>query len=117
MMPRFVVLRHDSPRGLHWDLMLETGAALATWALAEEPQRGKTCLADALAEHRLAYLEHEGPIGRGRGQVTRWDRGVYTTEEQRPRALSLTVAGKKLQGRVTLSQSAGEPASWQFRWE
>ena len=39
-MPRFVVLRHDAPRGLHWDFMLEIGPVLATWALDREPGSG-----------------------------------------------------------------------------
>jgi hypothetical protein len=37
-MSRFAILRHDSPRGLHWDLLLETGDTLATWALPQVPE-------------------------------------------------------------------------------
>ena len=35
-MPRYVILQHDTPPGyprpLHWDLMLEQGRTLRTWA-------------------------------------------------------------------------------------
>jgi hypothetical protein len=116
-MSRFVVLRHDSPHGLHWDLMLETGAVLATWALAEEPRPGGTCPAEGLADHRLAYLDYEGPISAGRGHVTRWDAGLYTVHEQGPTQLALTMSGARLQGRATLTRSAEASAVWQFCWE
>ena len=42
---RFVVLRHEpgeaGPRELHWDLMLEFGDGLRTWALKSEPHVDK----------------------------------------------------------------------------
>lgn len=117
MTQRFVVLRHKSPRGLHWDLMLETAAGLATWALAEEPRPGGTCPAEELAGHRLAYLDYEGPISGGRGHVTRWDRGLYTSLEQGPTQLALNMSGARLQGRVTLTRPAAASAAWQFCWE
>ncbi len=116
-MPRFVVLRHDSPRGLHWDLMLEMGAALNTWALAEEPQPGRTCLAEALPDHRPAYLDYEGPIAGGRGHVTRWDQGTYTIQEQSATKLSLAMSGEKLRGRATLTRAAEAVGFWEFCWE
>ena len=36
-MPRFAVLRHESPEEVHWDFLVETGAALRTWALPQAP--------------------------------------------------------------------------------
>ncbi len=80
-MPRFVVLRHETPPGherpTHWDFMLEAGGVLRTWALAEAPCRGRAIAAEELAEHRLAYLEYEGDVSGGRGSVVRWDAGTY----------------------------------------
>ncbi|NUQ64853.1 MAG: hypothetical protein HUU20_20510 [Pirellulales bacterium] len=73
-MPRFVVLEHDSPRGLHWDFMLESGDALATWALPEPPDAAAELAAESLPDHRPAYLDYEGPIASNRGTVRRWDR-------------------------------------------
>ena len=40
-MPRFVILRHDKPRGEHFDFMLEAGDVLKTWALALAPGSGR----------------------------------------------------------------------------
>ena len=75
-MPRFVVLRHECQPGFgkpsHWDLMLEDGAALLTWSLLELPTPGGAAVAaQRLPEHRLVYLEFEGPLSRGRGEVRR----------------------------------------------
>ena len=51
-MPRFVVLLHETPagysRGTHFDLMLEYGEALRTWALNKLPLAG-----DPVIAHRL----------------------------------------------------------------
>jgi hypothetical protein len=115
-MARFVLLRHespsDSPRPAHWDFMLEWGDALRTWSLAAAPQPGETVSAEALPDHRLAYLEYEGPVSGGRGEVTRWDWGTYRIESEAPNALVLTLAGQHLSGRVTLTRSEGEGGAW-----
>ncbi len=78
-MSRFVILRHELPGpergGVHWDFMLEQGTVLRTWALALEPNSATQIAADALVDHRLAYLDYEGPISGDRGQVTQWDIG------------------------------------------
>ncbi len=76
-MPRFVVLEHDHPV-LHWDLMLEAGEGLRTWRLASTPF-GETwaIAAEPLPDHRLAYLEYEGPVSGNRGHVKRWDTGEF----------------------------------------
>ena len=66
-MPRYVVLEHDHP-ARHWDLMLEAGDVLRTWRLAAPPGADQPIGATATFEHRLAYLDYEGPISGGRGQ-------------------------------------------------
>src|SRR4051812_41166798 len=100
-MPRFVLLYHDCPpeyvRPSHWDLMLESGDMLRTWALAQLPrqwhaartrtvERGGECpplaagnVVDAreLADHRRDYLEFEGAICGQRGSVIRIEAGTY----------------------------------------
>jgi hypothetical protein len=75
-MPRYVILTHDHPF-LHWDLMLEDGGVLRTWRLLEEPAVGRTVPAEKLPDHRLAYLDYEGPVSGDRGNVVRWDYGTY----------------------------------------
>lgn len=113
-MPRFVILEHQGPRGLHWDLMLQAGEVLATWALAEPPRPGATIPAEALPDHRPLYLDYEGPVSAGRGTVTRWDQGTYEFEAHGPDKISVLLDGEKLTGRATLARSADDPAAWQF---
>ena len=113
-MPRFVVLRHDSPQGLHFDLMLETGEALRTWALPEPPGPGVEMIGDALPDHRPAYLDYEGPVSGGRGWVTRFDRGTYRIERQGESELIVELAGEQLAGRATLCRLPEEPSRWRF---
>ncbi len=78
---RFVVLFHqfplDHPRDDHWDLMLETESSLLTWALQEMPEPGKSISAVELANHRISYLEYQGPVSGNHGSVTRVLGGQY----------------------------------------
>jgi hypothetical protein len=115
-MPRFVVLRHDSPRGLHWDLMLEAGPVLKTWALGGEPCRDALITAEALADHRPAYLDYEGPLSAQRGSVLRWDQGSYTVARQNESEWVILAAGERLQGQVRLARLPDQPGGWQFVW-
>jgi hypothetical protein len=74
---RFVLLEHDHPE-LHWDLMLECGGVLKTWRLASMPScAGESIPALALGDHRLAYLDYEGPVSGNRGTVKRRAAGAY----------------------------------------
>ncbi len=115
-MSRFVVLEHESPRARHWDLMLETGPALATWALPEPPDSAETMIADALPDHRPAYLDYEGPICGGRGSVTQWDRGTCQVKHQSETELVVTLEGRKLAGTVTLARLPEQPQRWRFSY-
>jgi hypothetical protein len=111
-MPRFVVLEHDHPY-LHWDFMLEDGDALRTWRLAKPPQAAARISAQRLADHRLQYLDYEGPVSGDRGSVRRWDRGEYTVKSEQPPMLELALQGAKLRGSALLNETPGE-ATFQF---
>ena len=113
-MPRFVILRHDSPQGVHFDFMLEAGGVLKTWALPQPPQAGVEIECNALGDHRLAYLDYEGPISGERGAVTRWDRGNYTIERQSDAEWTVELAGETLKGQATLLRSTEDPKRWRF---
>jgi hypothetical protein len=112
-MPRFVVLEHDSPHGRHWDFMLEVGQSLATWALAQPPDAPAPIAAKSLPDHRLAYLDYEGPISGGRGSVARWDQGIYQFESQGQDQIQVSLNGQRLIGAAVLRRLPGQPA-WQF---
>jgi hypothetical protein len=105
-MPRFVILHHEMPatseRSTHWDLMLERDGVLATWALEREPVAGITIEAQRLADHRLHYLDYEGPVSGGRGAVVRVDRGSYAKLVETDVELAVRIEGEKLAGTVRI---------------
>jgi hypothetical protein len=113
-MPRFVLLRHDCPPTMgpsHWDLMLERNGALMTWRLPTLPAAWRDdrtsdanvqLTAERIADHRLAYLDYEGPVSDGRGHVTRQDHGEYEVLEETAATIRLRLSGQKIGGAVTL---------------
>ena len=111
---RFVILRHDSPQGVHFDFMLESGGAMKTWSLAQPPQAGMEIACEALPDHRLAYLDYEGPISGGRGSVARWDRGVFTIQRQSEAEWVVELTGERLAGKAILCRSADDPKRWRL---
>ena len=111
-MPKFVVLTHDFP-SLHWDFMLEKEAGLRTWRLAAPPDATGEIAATPLADHRLAYLDYEGPVSGNRGSVTRWDRGEFVPLLESAERIELLLEGSRLKGRASLSR-LGE--AWSFRF-
>jgi DNA polymerase Ligase (LigD) len=117
-MPRFVILRHEMPggerQGVHWDLMLEQAGVLRTWALTEEPAAGKEIAADYLADHRLAYLEYEGPVSGDRGEVSRWDWGDYEPFVDSPDDVIVLLRGQRLNGTVRLVTTEQADQRWRF---
>jgi hypothetical protein len=108
-MPRFVLLQHDHPT-LHWDLMLEAADVLHTWRLPSVPVPGAVFSATRIGDHRLVYLEYEGPVSGNRGQVIRCDAGEFEWLEQSDSALTVRLCGTRLQGRLRLEQQ--EDTSW-----
>ena len=100
-MPRFVVLTHDHPFP-HWDLMLEAGEALRTWRLLQAPDSTGNVDAEPLPDHRLHYLDYEGPVSGGRGEVKQWDRGVYALLDESPARIDIRLQGEILAGRYVL---------------
>jgi hypothetical protein len=115
-MSRFAILRHQRPDGMHWDLLLEAGQALRTWALPALPTEGIELTCQALPDHRLAYLDYEGEISGGRGSVVRWDHGTYRVQRQEAEGLAIEIAGAKLAGHVFLRKLPGQTDQWALRW-
>ncbi|MFM7058320.1 MAG: hypothetical protein ACKO2P_15495 [Planctomycetota bacterium] len=75
---RWVILRHDFP-WLHWDLLLARPGipAATTWRLLRRPCCNEPIAAQALPDHRLVYLDYEGPVSGGRGRVEQVDGGDW----------------------------------------
>jgi hypothetical protein len=102
-MPRFVILEHDWPT-LHWDFLLETGSVLRAWRLPAEPAPGKSVPAEPNADHRLLYLDYEGPVSGDRGNVRRWDAGTFEWLADDPERIEIVLKGEKLVGRCVIEQ-------------
>jgi hypothetical protein len=96
-------LEHDHPY-LHWDLFLESGGILRGWRLASPPAPGVEVAAEATFDHRLAYLDYEGPVSGNRGHVTRWDGGIFTWVESVTGRIVARFDGGRLQGMLVLEQ-------------
>ncbi len=76
-MNRFVLLRHQTAENeYHWDFLFERETACLTFSMTGELPFEKA-KARRLPDHRLAYLEYEGPVSGNRGSVLRVDSGEY----------------------------------------
>lgn len=102
-----MVQAHEAPP-LHYDLMIEWGEALATWGLAQPPERvtGPQS-AELKAEHRREYLEFEGEISGGRGRCAIWDRGTLRAWAAPGGALIVRMAGERCTGHFRLEPTEG----------
>jgi bifunctional non-homologous end joining protein LigD len=123
--PSFVVHKHHARR-LHYDLRLEIGGALASWAVPKGPSYdpAEKRLAVETEDHPLAYGEFEGRIPDGEygaGDSIIWDRGTWDTvppgqaEAQRQKGhIVAELRGEKLRGQWHLvrTRSPGRKASW-----
>lgn len=108
---RFVLLEHRW-EGVHYDFLLETEGKLRAWRL-KEPLRPGTQPAEANFDHRLLYLDYEGPISGDRGEVKRLDRGAYEGALSPARA-EVTLLGEIWRGKLLLT--AQSDGSWTATW-
>ncbi len=104
--PRFVVQEHHA-RALHWDLRLERGGVLVSWAVPKgiprDPKRNH--LAVHTEDHPMEYLSFAGDIPAGEygaGSMRVWDAGTYETHKWSDREVMITFHGDRVQGRYVL---------------
>ncbi len=122
---RFVVQRHRARR-LHYDLRLELGGVLVSWAVPKGPTLDPAVRRAAFRvdDHALGYYDFEGvlPAGKyGAGDVIVWDLGTWQPDPARgapERALDdgelhFDVAGEKLRGRLVLIRTRTAPGGKQ----
>ena len=114
---RFVVQKHRASQ-LHYDLRLEAGGVLKSWAVPKGPSLTPSDkrLAMAVEDHPMAYANFEGVITEGQyggGTVMVWDRGTFRPENGDVEAalekgeLKFTLRGKKLKGSWVLVRTKG----------
>jgi bifunctional non-homologous end joining protein LigD len=115
---RYVVQRHRASR-LHYDLRLEVGGVLVSWAVPRGPtlDPDERRMAMRTEDHPIEYLDFEGTIPAGEygaGDMIVWDWGTFTPEETddpagalRAGELKFRLDGERLRGRYTLVQTGG----------
>lgn len=67
---------------------------------------------EALADHRLAYLEYEGPVSDNRGAVQQVEAGNYETVEESETQLRYRLKGKELSGLLLLQRDEAAAHCW-----
>lgn len=98
---RFVILTHDWPLP-HWDFLAERDGVLHAWRLLTEPVAEEDVAAEPNFDHRLFYLDYEGPLSGDRGRVARWDAGTCDWLRTDPECTEIALRGTKLAGRVVI---------------
>jgi bifunctional non-homologous end joining protein LigD len=125
--PMFVIQKHHARRaGLHWDLRLEHGGVLWSWAVRKGPSLDPADrrMAVHVEDHPIEYAKFEGTIPDGQygaGKVETWDRGVWTSledpeEGMRKGHLRFELSGQRLHGRFTLARLKQRDPKKQEGW-
>jgi len=116
----FVVQEHTNPRGTHYDLRLEVGGVMRSWAVPTGPSMDPAVkrMAIEVEDHSLEHNDFEGALGDG--GVIVWDRGTYEQGGRVawPEALErghavFVLHGEKLRGGFALQRTRpGAKAQW-----
>ncbi len=121
----FVIQKHAATR-LHYDLRLEVGGVMKSWAVPKGPSLNPADkrLAVHVEDHPMEYNKFEGVIPKGQyggGEVIVWDKGTYDVEgeldaqKQLERGeLKFVLHGKKVRGSFVLVQlkNSKEKKDW-----
>jgi bifunctional non-homologous end joining protein LigD len=112
----YVIQKHWASR-LHYDLRLEWGGTLKSWAVPKGPSLDPTVkrMAVQVEDHPLSYGSFEGTIPAkqyGAGNVIVWDRGSWMPLEDagkgfRDGKLKFEIRGEKLRGKWALVRMKG----------
>jgi|SRR5690349_5643610 bifunctional non-homologous end joining protein LigD len=121
MRKRFVVHEHHATN-LHFDLRLEMGGVLKSWAVPKGVSMNPADkrLAVAVPDHALSYIDFEGTLPEGTygaGDVRVWDSGKYETDSDPEKQLEkgklvFTFFGLKLRGEFALVKMRNQKKNW-----
>ncbi len=122
---QFVVQKHDARR-IHYDLRLELGGTLKSWAVTRGPSLivGEKRLAVRTEDHPMEYLDFEGNIPKGEyggGAMIVWDRGRWAAAFDPEKGLAkghleFTLDGSRLKGRWHLVRMRPRPGEKKEQW-
>ncbi len=123
---RLFTIQKHAARRLHYDLRLEFGGVLKSWAVPKGPSLdpAEKRLAVHVEDHPVAYASFEGIIPDGEyggGTVMVWDQGEWEPigdpHKDYPKGkLKFALHGKKLRGVWTLAQMHGEKSDRGKNW-
>jgi bifunctional non-homologous end joining protein LigD len=121
----YVIQKHAASR-LHYDLRLELGGVLKSWAVPKGPSLdpAERRLAVHVEDHPVDYADFEGTIPEeeyGGGTVMVWDRGTWDSEDDPDKALlkghlEFRLQGEKLQGGWNLVRMHGSSDKEKENW-
>ena len=106
---RFVVQLHDATT-LHFDLRIQAGEVLRSWAVPKGPSLDPAVrrLAVPVEDHELSAGDFEGVHDgqqRGSGAVIIWDEGPAEITRDEPAHLAFTLHGSKVTGGFALTRT------------
>lgn len=118
----YLIQKHAASH-LHYDLRLQLGETLKSWAIPKGPSLDPAVkrLAVHVEDHPIEYAKFEGiiPAGQyGGGTVMLWDTGTWQCKDPDAKLaykkghLSLVLQGKKLKGQWNLIQLKNSPKNW-----
>jgi DNA ligase D-like protein (predicted 3'-phosphoesterase) len=111
---RFAVQLHDAMT-LHFDLRIQVGEVLRSWAVPKGPSLDPAVrrLAVPVEDHSLDAGDfegvHQGQL-RGSGAVIIWDEGPADIVRDEPGHMSVTLHGRRLSGGFALTRTG--PRRW-----
>jgi len=127
--PVFVIQKHDA-RNLHYDLRLESGGVMKSWAVPKGPSMDPKVrrLAVPTEDHPMSYNDFEGVIpdgNYGAGTVIVWDRGTFQNAKGEDVSFAqnleeghatILLNGEKLRGKFALirTKRGGKRLQWLF---
>jgi len=114
----FVIQEHHASH-LHWDVRLERGGVLVSWAVPKglPEDKGDIRLAVHTEDHPVEYAAFEGSIPRGEyggGRMFIWDRGTYETVKWNDREVAVVLHGSRVRGKYTFFKGRSEK-DWMVR--
>ncbi|HEY4193659.1 MAG TPA: DNA ligase D [Mesorhizobium sp.] len=121
----FVIHKHAATR-LHYDLRLEHGGVLWSWAVTRGPSLDphEKRLAVHVEDHPIDYAPFEGTIPKGEyggGSVIVWDEGTWTPDHDPAKGMKkghidFELRGEKLSGKWHLVRLKPRPGEKKDNW-